>query len=63
MPQAARKLNVIIVGGGLGGLATGLALQTDGHTVTVLDAAPEFAEVSCSFRIGLRIYSSFYGKR
>lgn len=45
MPEAVRKLNVLIVGGGLGGLATGLALQTDGHAVTIIDSAMEFAEV------------------
>lgn len=46
MPKAARSLNVLIVGAGLGGLATGLALQTDGHKVTIIDSAPEFAEVT-----------------
>jgi salicylate hydroxylase len=45
MPTAARKLDVLIVGAGLGGLAAGLALQTDGHKVTIIDSAPEFAEV------------------
>lgn len=46
MPQVARSLNVLVVGGGLGGLATALTLQTDGHSVRVIDAVPEFAEVS-----------------
>lgn len=49
MPQVARSLNVLVVGGGLGGLATALTLQTDGHLVCVIDAAPEFAEVSIQF--------------
>ncbi|OAA66914.1 salicylate hydroxylase [Niveomyces insectorum RCEF 264] len=46
MPAASRSLNVVVVGAGLGGLAAGLALQTDGHKVTILDSAPEFAETN-----------------
>lgn len=46
MPQVARSLNVLVVGGGLGGLATALTLQADGHSVRVIEAVPEFAEVS-----------------
>lgn len=49
MPGVARSKKVLVVGGGLGGLATALALQTDGHLVRVIDAVPEFAEVSIQF--------------
>ncbi|KAI1372859.1 salicylate hydroxylase [Hypoxylon crocopeplum] len=51
MPQAKRSLNVLVVGAGLGGLATGLALQTDGHKVRIIDAAPEFAEAGAGIRV------------
>jgi salicylate hydroxylase len=40
-----KNLNVIVVGAGIGGLATALALAADGHRVTVLDAVKEFTEV------------------
>jgi salicylate hydroxylase len=41
-----KTLNVIVVGAGIGGLATALALATDGHQVIVLDAVKEFTEVN-----------------
>ncbi|KAL7625889.1 hypothetical protein AAE478_005113 [Parahypoxylon ruwenzoriense] len=51
MPQAKRSLNVLVVGAGLGGLAAGLALQTDGHKVRIIDAVPEFAEAGAGIRV------------
>ncbi|KAH8802595.1 salicylate hydroxylase [Xylogone sp. PMI_703] len=44
MPCAVHPREIFIIGAGLGGLAAGLALQTDGHKVTIIDSAPEFAE-------------------
>jgi salicylate hydroxylase len=40
-----KNLQVIVVGGGIGGLQTALALGADGHQITVLEAAEEFLEV------------------
>jgi len=39
------KLKITVVGAGLGGLATAVALARKGHTVSVLEQAPELAEV------------------
>lgn len=39
------SLNIIIVGAGLGGLATAIALASTGHTVTIYEQAPQLGEV------------------
>lgn len=43
--QAKLKLNIIIVGAGLGGLATSIALSRRGHKVIVLEQAHQLGEV------------------
>lgn len=48
------RLNIIIVGAGLGGLAAAIALARRGHRITVFEQAPELGEVRpfpppCSF--------------
>lgn len=40
-----KNLNVIIVGAGIGGLQSALALASDGHEVTLLESVKEFLEV------------------
>lgn len=40
-----KNLNIVIVGAGIGGLETALALACDGHNITVLEAVSEFADV------------------
>jgi len=42
---------VVIAGGGIGGLANAYALATAGHSVRVLERAPEFAEVGAGLQM------------
>lgn len=44
--QSKVKLDILVVGAGLGGLATAIALRRRGHEVTVFEQAPELMEVS-----------------
>lgn len=58
--QAQRQ--VLIAGGGIGGLAAGLALARDGHAVRLYERAPEFAEVGAGIQLGpnvMRVLSSW----
>jgi salicylate hydroxylase len=41
-----KNLNVVVVGAGIGGLQTALALAADGHKITLLESVKEFAEVA-----------------
>lgn len=43
--QAKTSLDILVVGAGLGGLATAVALRRRGHQVTVFEQAPELMEV------------------
>lgn len=45
------SLNIILVGAGLGGLATAIALTQGGHKVTVYEQAPELGEVGAGIQI------------
>jgi salicylate hydroxylase len=46
-----KELKVIVVGAGIGGLQTALALGADGHKVTVLESVKEFLEVGAGIRV------------
>jgi salicylate hydroxylase len=43
-----KELSIVVVGAGIGGLQTALALAHDGHFVTVLESAKAFEEVCMS---------------
>lgn len=44
-------LEVAVAGGGIGGLAVAIALQQQGHEVTVLEQAPEFKRVGADINL------------
>ena len=49
-PASAVCLDIVIVGAGLGGLATAIALALKGHKVTVLEQAAALGEVRYSLQ-------------
>ncbi|KAF3386585.1 3-hydroxybenzoate 6-hydroxylase [Penicillium rolfsii] len=50
VPQEAR-LRVVIVGAGLSGIATAISAALSGHSVQVIEQAPELAEVGAGLQI------------
>ncbi|KAF4540142.1 Monooxygenase FAD-binding protein [Lasiodiplodia theobromae] len=51
MQNYADRLDIIIVGAGLGGLAASIECARSGHNVTVLEGASELAEVGAGLQI------------
>ncbi|KAL4862807.1 hypothetical protein BDV12DRAFT_190153 [Aspergillus spectabilis] len=45
------KLNIAIIGAGVGGLSTAIALKREGHTVTVYEQASALSEVGAGIQI------------
>ncbi len=50
---------ILIVGGGLGGLTTALALSRRGLTARVLEGAPEFGAIGYGIQIGPNVFHVF----
>lgn len=46
-----QEIETLVVGGGIGGLATALALAKTGRSVHVLERAPEFSEVGAGLQL------------
>lgn len=55
MGSCSESLEIIIVGAGLGGLAASIECALSGHHVTVLETAPELAEVQLLIKIVERL--------
>jgi 3-hydroxybenzoate 6-monooxygenase len=55
----SEPLNLIVAGGGIGGLATAFVLARDGHTVTVLEQAAAFGEIGAGIQLGPNIFKMF----
>ncbi|WP_157155107.1 FAD-dependent oxidoreductase [Diaminobutyricimonas sp. LJ205] len=51
MPDAAQNPDVVVVGGGMAGLAAALGLSRNGGRVTLLEQAPEFGEVGAGLQL------------
>ncbi len=54
-----QQLPVIVVGGGIGGLAASLALVRQGFQVLVLEQAPEIGEIGAGIQLGPNAFHAF----
>ena len=51
--------SVILAGGGVGGIAAALALTRQGHTVLVLEQAPQLGEIGAGIQLGPNAFAAF----
>lgn len=49
--KAVKSLDIIVVGAGIAGLTTGLALARSGHRITILESVPSLGEVGAGIQI------------
>ena len=57
--SASASKPVLVVGGGIGGLSTALALSRKGIPVQVLEQAPEFKEIGAGIQLGPNVFRMF----
>ena len=57
--NASTNKPVLVVGGGIGGLAAALALSRKGIPVQVLEQAPEFKEIGAGIQLGPNVFRMF----
>ena len=59
MVDDPRQSPVLIVGGGIGGLAAALALARKGIPSQVIEQAPEFKEIGAGIQLGPNVFRMF----
>lgn len=59
MSQTNSDLPVLVSGGGIGGLATALALVRQGFNVQVFEQAPEIGEIGAGIQLGPNAFHAF----
>jgi salicylate hydroxylase len=52
-------LPILIAGGGIGGLTAALALAQKGHSVQVLEKAPQLGEIGAGIQLGPNAFHAF----
>ena len=55
----AQPLNLLVAGGGIGGLAAAYVLARSGHRVTVLEQSAAFGEIGAGIQLGPNIFKMF----
>jgi salicylate hydroxylase len=59
MNIVTREAPILIIGGGIGGLAAALALTRDGHHVKVLEQANRIEEIGAGIQMGPNAFAAF----
>ncbi|HXD43032.1 MAG TPA: 3-hydroxybenzoate 6-monooxygenase [Ramlibacter sp.] len=57
--ETTHPLNLLVAGGGIGGLAAAYVLGRAGHRVTVLEQAGSFGEIGAGIQLGPNIFKMF----
>lgn len=51
MSEGAKRVDFLVIGGGIGGLTAALAIAKSGRDVTVLEQAPQFSEIGAGLQL------------